>query len=234
MDACVEVRDLCRIYTRGRNQVVALDNANLTVAEGGFVAMMGPSGSGKSTLLNIVAGIDHATSGQVFVRGQDIAGMSESRKTAWRTRAVGYIFQFYNLLPVLTAWENVELPLLALGLAKARRREHVEVALEAVGLSDRKSHYPRELSGGQEQRVAIARAIVADAHMLLADEPTGNLDAESEQDIMTLLTRLNKEYNKTILMVTHDAAAATFADRVIRLEKGKIIDSDTKEAAHAS
>lgn len=233
MDACVEVRDLCRIYTRGRNQVVALDSANLTVAKGAFVAMMGPSGSGKSTLLNIVAGIDHATSGEVLVLGDDLAAMSESRKTAWRMRTVGYIFQFYNLLPVLTAWENVELPLLAMGMSKAQRRDHVETALAAVGLSDRKTHYPRELSGGQEQRVAIARAIVADARILLADEPTGNLDAESERDIMTLLKRLNQEYDKTILMVTHDAAAAAFADHIIRLEKGKIVESNRKEVIHA-
>ena len=159
--------------------------------------------------------------------------MSESRKTAWRMRTVGYIFQFYNLLPVLTAWENVELPLLAMGMSKAQRRDHVETALAAVGLSDRKTHYPRELSGGQEQRVAIARAIVADARILLADEPTGNLDAESEKDIMTLLKRLNQEYNKTILMVTHDAAAAAFADHIIRLEKGKIVDSNRNEVIHA-
>ncbi len=234
MDVCMQVRNLCRVYTRGRNQVVALDNADLTVTDGEFVAMMGPSGSGKSTLLNIFAGIDHATAGEVSVLGEDIAAMSESQKTAWRTRTIGYIFQFYNLLPVLTAWENVELPLLAIGMSKAQRRDHVETALEAVGLSDRKSHYPRELSGGQEQRVAIARAIVADAHILLADEPTGNLDAESEQDIMTLLTRLNREYDKTILMVTHDAAAAAYATRVIRLEKGKIVDSNGKEAIHAN
>ena len=233
MPMVVQIRDLRKVYTRGRNEVVALEDINLDIAEGGFVALMGPSGSGKSTLLNIIAGVDEPTSGSVTVDGADLCSMSESQKTTWRTRSIGYIFQFYNLLPVLTAWENVELPLLALGLSRRRRRDHVETALEAVGLSDRSTHYPRELSGGQEQRVAIARAIVTDARILVADEPTGNLDADSETEIMELLQRLNGEHDKTLVLVTHDAAAAAYARRQIRLEKGRLVDASDKETAHA-
>jgi putative ABC transport system ATP-binding protein len=232
MESAVEVRDLRKVYTRGANEVVALDDVSLDIAPGGFVALMGPSGSGKTTLLNIIAGVDEATSGRVTVEGTALQSLSESQKTAWRTRSMGYIFQFYNLLPVLTAWENVELPLLVLGLSKGERREHVEVALEAVGLTDRSKHYPRELSGGQEQRVAIARAIVTDARLLVADEPTGNLDAESEKEIMELLQRLNAEYGKTLIMVTHDAAAAAYAKRRVRLEKGRLIDAAGEETDH--
>ena len=213
--------------------MVALDDIDLDIPPGDFVALMGPSGSGKTTLLNIIAGIDHATVGSVTVNGADLDSMGESQRTAWRTRSIGYIFQFYNLLPVLTAWENIELPLLVLPLSKRERREHVETALEAVGLTDRGSHYPRELSGGQEQRVAIARAIVTDARILVADEPTGNLDAASETEIMELLSQLNAEYDKTLVMVTHDASAAAFAKRTLRLEKGKLMNSNGKERADA-
>ena len=230
METSVQVRDLRRTYVRGQNEVCALDQVSVEVGAGEFVALMGPSGSGKSTLLNIIAGIDEPTSGAVVVDGVDLAAMNESQKTSWRTRSIGYVFQFYNLLPVLTAWENVELPLLVLALPKQERREHVQTALEAVGLTDRAEHYPRELSGGQEQRVAIARAIVTDPRILVADEPTGNLDAEAERDIMELLQRLNKDYSKTLIMVTHDAAAAGYADRVLRLEKGKLAPHDNPES----
>ena len=222
METCIEIRDLTKVYRAGPNEVRALDSVSLDIPRGAFVALMGPSGSGKTTLLNIIAGIDHTTSGRVAIEGVDIAAMTEADKARWRTRTIGYIFQFYNLLPVLTAYENVELPLLLLPLSKAQRHDHVMAALEAVNLSDRRSHYPRELSGGQEQRVAIARAIVTDARILVADEPTGNLDAENEQEIMALLKRLNKEFAKTMLMVTHDAAAAAFADHIVRLEKGSL------------
>ena len=208
---------------KGDNEIHALDDINLDVKAGEFVALMGPSGSGKTTLLNIIAGVDFPTSGNVFVDEKDITGLSETQRTKWRTRHIGYIFQFYNLIPVLTAYENVELPLLLLPMSKKDRHDHVTAALEAVGIADRSKHFPREMSGGQEQRVAIARAIVTDAHVLVADEPTGNLDAESEQDIMSLLKRLNKELDKTILMVTHDEAAAEFADRIVKLAKGSLV-----------
>jgi len=222
MSASIEIRDVRKAYRRGPAEVVALDRVSLDIAAGEFVALMGPSGSGKTTLLNIVAGIDHADSGRVAVDGVDLATLSEAETTRWRARSAGYIFQFYNLIPVLTAYENVELPLLVLPLSRQARREHTMAALEAVGLVDRKDHLPRQLSGGQEQRVAIARAVVTDPKLIVADEPTGNLDAGSEQEIMTLLKRLNQEFRKTLLMVTHDAAAAAFADRVVRLEKGRL------------
>ena len=222
MDTCIDIRELSKAYQAGPATVHALERVSLAVPPGEFVALMGPSGSGKTTLLNIVAGIDEATSGKVLVDGADVAAMSEAQRTAWRTRHVGYIFQFYNLIPVLTAYENVELPLLLLPLTRRERHDHVMAALEAVGLLDRARHRPRQLSGGQEQRVAIARAIVADARLLVADEPTGNLDADSEQEIMTLLKRLNREFGKTMLMVTHDGSAAAFADRIVRLEKGRL------------
>ena len=223
MSRNIEIKDLKKIYTKGDNEIRALDNINLNVQTGEFVALMGPSGSGKTTLLNIIAGIDFPTSGNVYVDEKDITSLSETQRTKWRTRHIGYIFQFYNLIPVLTAYENVELPLLLLPMSKKDRHNHVTAALEAVGISDRVKHFPRELSGGQEQRVAIARAIVTDAHVLVADEPTGNLDAESEQEIMSLLKRLNKELDKTILMVTHDEAAAVFADRIVKLAKGRLV-----------
>ena len=223
MSRNIEIKDLMKVYTKGDNEIHALDHIDLTVQAGEFVALMGPSGSGKTTLLNIIAGVDFPTSGKVFVDEKDITALTESQKTKWRTRHIGYIFQFYNLMPVLTAYENVELPLLLLHMSKKERHEHVTAALEAVGISERSKHFPRELSGGQEQRVAIARAIVTDAHVVVADEPTGNLDAESEQEIMALLKQLNKQLEKTILMVTHDDAAAAFADRTVRLKKGKLV-----------
>jgi putative ABC transport system ATP-binding protein len=223
MNACIHIEDLCKEYIRGENKISVLEDLSLEIQGGEFVALMGPSGSGKTTLLNIIAGIDDPTSGTVLVNDLDVHAMSEADRTAWRTRNVGYIFQFYNLLPVLTAYENIELPLLLLPLSKTERREHVEAAMEATGITERAAHYPRELSGGQEQRVAIARAIVTDARILVADEPTGNLDAESEQDIMDLLQRLNKEFDKTMIMVTHDASAASFADRALSLEKGRLL-----------
>jgi putative ABC transport system ATP-binding protein len=223
MSRNIEIRDLMKVYMKGDNEIRALDHIDLDVTAGEFVALMGPSGSGKTTLLNIIAGIDYPTSGKVYVDENEITGLSESQRTKWRTRHIGYIFQFYNLLPVLTAYENVELPLLLLPMSRKDRHNHVSAALEAVGIADRAKHFPRELSGGQEQRVAIARAIVTDAHVLVADEPTGNLDAESEQEIMSLLKRLNKELTKTILMVTHDESAAKFADRTVKLAKGKLL-----------
>jgi putative ABC transport system ATP-binding protein len=222
MAAFIEIRDLGKAYRRGTNEVVALDRVSLDVAAGEFLALMGPSGSGKTTLLNIVAGVDRADRGSVTVDGVDLAGLTESEKTRWRAASAGYIFQFYNLIPVLTAYENVELPLLVRPLSRKERRDHTLAALEAVGLLDRQDHLPRQLSGGQEQRVAIARAIVTDPKLIVADEPTGNLDAGSEQEIMTLLKRLNKEFRKTMLMVTHDTAAAAFADRTVRLEKSRL------------
>jgi putative ABC transport system ATP-binding protein len=206
----------------GASSLTVLDDVSLTVRRGERVALLGPSGSGKSTLLNIIAGIDRPTSGRVTVEGRDVLGMSESERTAWRTRTIGYVFQFHNLMPVLTAYENVELPLLLLPLSRKERHDHVLAALEAVGLLDRQRHFPRQLSGGQGQRVAIARAIVTDVRALLADEPTGNLDAESAKEVMVLLKRLNQEYHKTILTVTHDAHAAAYADRALRLEKGQL------------
>lgn len=231
-EGLVRFEELSKIYRRGQSEVRALDGVSLDVPSGQYVALMGPSGSGKTTLLNILAGIDRPTAGRVLVNGQDVLGLSESQRTAWRTRTIGYVFQSHNLLPVLTARENVELPLLLLPLSRRERREHVHTALEAVGLLDRADHTPRQLSGGQAQRVAIARAIVTDAHILLADEPTGNLDASAATEVLVLLKRLCKEHAKTILMVTHDASAAEYADRIVRLEKGKLLQRK-EEPAHA-
>ncbi|MCP4377949.1 MAG: ABC transporter ATP-binding protein [bacterium] len=226
MEPYIHIEHLNRTYVRGTNEIHALNDVSVDIEDGEFVALMGPSGSGKTTLLNIVAGIDHATSGAVSIGGQNVLDMGDSQKASWRTRNVGYVFQFYNLMPMLTAFENVELPLLVLPLNRKQRMKHAQAALEAVAIDQRRDHYPRQLSGGEQQRVAIARAIVTDAKVLVADEPTGNLDAESEQDIMTLLKRLNKELGKTMLMVTHDSAAAVFADRTIRLEKGRLKDPE--------
>src|SRR5467141_3085438 len=217
----VQVRNVSKRFARDGFEVVALDKVDLDIQQGDFLALMGPSGSGKSTLLNLLAGIDRCTEGEVDVLGTDLAKLSESQLAGWRNNHIGYIFQTFNLVPVLTAFENVELPLLLTRLSKAERRKNVETALELVGLSDRKHHQPRQLSGGQEQRVAIARAIVTDPDLLLADEPTGNLDAASAQEVLTLLSRLNKEFHKTIIMVTHDPHAATFATKLHHLEKGE-------------
>jgi putative ABC transport system ATP-binding protein len=220
----VEIEELSKVYRKGAQEVPVLRDLSLSVGAGEFLALMGPSGSGKTTLLNLIAGIDRPTSGTIHVGGQDLAKLSRNRLAAWRAAHVGYIFQLYNLIPVLTAFENVELPLLLLPLSRHERRKRVEVALDAVGLLDRYDHYPRQLSGGQEQRVAIARAIVADPTILVADEPTGDLDAETADATLRLLTRLNEEMGKTLVMVTHDPHAAAAAKRLVRLEKGQLVD----------
>ncbi|HEX3183731.1 MAG TPA: ABC transporter ATP-binding protein [Pyrinomonadaceae bacterium] len=216
----VRVRNVSKRFVRDDFEVVALDNVSIDIEQGDFYALMGPSGSGKSTLLNLLAGIDRTTEGTVEVLGTQLSGLSESQMATWRNAHVGYIFQTFNLVPVLTAFENVELPLLLTKLNKAQRRKNVETALELVGLSDRMGHQPRQLSGGQEQRVAIARAIVTDPDLILADEPTGNLDARSGEEILQILKTLNRDLNKTIIMVTHDPHAASFATHEQHLEKG--------------
>lgn len=220
-----KIRGVTKLYTRDGFDVLALDNVDLDIPEGDFVALMGPSGSGKSTLLNLLAGIDRPTKGDVAVMGTTLGNLSESQLASWRNRHVGYIFQSFNLIPVLTAYENVELPLLLTDLKKADRKRSVETALDLVGLSDRMDHRPKQLSGGQEQRVAIARAIVADPDIILADEPTGNLDARSGEEVMSILTTLNEKLTKTIVMVTHDPHAAAFAKRQLHLEKGVLVEN---------
>lgn len=214
------VENIVKKYHRGAEELTVLNSLNFTVYEGEFVALMGPSGSGKTTLLNLIAGIDRPNSGYIFVGKDEISALSEDKLAEWRSRHIGFIFQTYNLIPVLTAFENVELPLLLTPLGKSERRKHVEIALSIVGLADRMSHYPRQLSGGQEQRVAIARAIVTDPTLLMADEPTGDLDAKSAEEVLILLERLNSEFKKTIIIVTHDPKAAAWARRLVRLEKG--------------
>jgi putative ABC transport system ATP-binding protein len=219
------VRNLDKIYTRGSEEIHVLQGLNLEVDAGDFVAFMGPSGSGKTTLLNLLGGLDLPTSGSITVAGDEITRMSAGKLTAWRARHVGFVFQLYNLIPVLTAFQNVELPLLLTKLSKAERRKHVETALAIVGLADRMSHYPRQLSGGQEQRVAIARAIVADPTFLLCDEPTGDLDRKSADEIMDIIDRLVKEHGKTVLMVSHDPRAAERARVVLHLDKGVLMEA---------
>jgi putative ABC transport system ATP-binding protein len=219
----IELKDVRKQYRRDAIEIPVLDGVSMSVSEGDFLALMGPSGSGKSTLLNLLAGIDQPTSGSITIGGTTISGLSERALAAWRARHVGFIFQLYNLIPVLTAFENVELPLLLTRLSKKQRRDHVMTALDIVSLGDRAGHYPRQLSGGQEQRVAIARAVVTDPTLLLADEPTGDLDAKSGDEILTLLQRLNKEFKKTIIMVTHDPHAAGRASHVYHLEKGTFV-----------
>jgi putative ABC transport system ATP-binding protein len=221
----VEIEHLTKSYVRGEQVVPVLTDINLVIREGDFVAMMGPSGSGKSTLLNLVAGIDKPDSGRLAVAGEDITQLSDTELADWRARTVGFIFQFYNLMPVLTAFENVELPLQLAALSRAERRERVELLLSMVGLSDRVKHYPNELSGGQQQRVAIARALVTDPLLVIADEPTGDLDRQSAADILGLLDRLNSELGKTIVMVTHDPRAAGAAHHLIYLDKGQLTDT---------
>jgi putative ABC transport system ATP-binding protein len=216
----VKLENVTRTYKRDDFAVDALRDVTLGIPEHSFAAVMGPSGSGKTTLLNLITGIDQPTSGRVLVGGDDIGGMNERELAAWRARHIGLVFQFYNLVPVLTAFENVELPLLLTGLNKAERAHHVEVALRAVGLQDRMRHYPRQLSGGQEQRVAIARAIVTDPTIVVADEPTGDLDARSADEILGLLLELNHRFNKTIVMVTHDLRAERFVNITFHLDKG--------------
>jgi len=222
----VEIRGLSKAYQRGGQVVPVLTDINLDIASGDFIALMGPSGSGKSTLLNLIAGIDKPSGGSLRVGGLDIVALSETELADWRAGHVGFIFQFYNLLPVLTAFENVELPLLLTHLRARERREHVHAALSMVGLEDRISHYPSELSGGQQQRVAIARAIITDPTILVADEPTGDLDRVSAADVLGLLDQLNSELNKTLIMVTHDARAAEAAHRLVHLDKGVLLDGD--------
>jgi putative ABC transport system ATP-binding protein len=223
-NSLIQARDLDKAYRRAGEEIHVLQNLSLDVDKGEFVAFMGPSGSGKTTLLNLLGGLDVPTRGSITVAGDEITHMSSSKLTEWRARHVGFIFQMYNLIPVLTAFQNVELPLLLTKLSKAERRQHVEAALSIVGLADRMNHYPRQLSGGQEQRVAIARAIVADPSFLLCDEPTGDLDRKSADEILDLLTRLSKEHDKTILMVTHDPAAAECAQAVLHLNKGVLVE----------
>ena len=221
----VAIKDLSKSYRRGSQTVPVLQDITFDICDGEFLALMGPSGSGKSTLLNIIAGIDKADSGSVTIGGVDIASLPENDLARWRAANVGFIFQFYNLMPVLTAYENVELPLLLTGLSRAERREHVETALSVVSLQDRMDHFPSQLSGGQQQRVAIARAVVTDPTILVADEPTGDLDRVSAGDVLDLMGRLNREFGKTIIMVTHDPRAAEKAHLVRHLEKGVMDDS---------
>jgi len=218
--ALVTIRGLSKHFQRDSQVIAVFDGLDLEFAEGSFTALMGPSGSGKSTLLNLVAGLDRPTSGSVVVAGAEVSAMSPGALAEWRARHVGFVFQSYNLLPVLTAFQNVELPLLLTRLSKAERREHVRTALAVVGLSDRADHFPRQLSGGQEQRVAIARAVVSDPTIILLDEPTGQLDARSAAEVLELLQRLNREFHKTILVVTHDPHAAQAAGTVLHLDKG--------------
>jgi putative ABC transport system ATP-binding protein len=220
--ASVQVRDLSKVYQRDSQKIPVLGHLTLDIADGDFVALMGPSGSGKTTLLNLIGGIDTPTSGQLLVGGSDIARLSGAALAKWRSRNIGYIFQLYNLVPVLTAHQNVELPLLLVKMSGKERRQRARTALEIVGLGDRLNHFPRQLSGGQEQRVAIARAVVSDPELLLADEPTGDLDRKSGAEILDLLERLNREFRKTIVMVTHDPHAAERAHRVFHLDKGEL------------
>ena len=218
----VEIRNLAKSYRRGGQTVPVLSDITLDIAAGDFIALMGPSGSGKTTLLNLIAGIDKPDAGTLRVAGVDIAALSEADLADWRAANVGFIFQFYNLMPVLTAYENVELPLMLTPLSRAERRARVELVLSVVGLADRMKHFPNELSGGQQQRVAIARAVVADPTLIVADEPTGDLDRVSAGDILAMMQRLNEELGKTIIMVTHDANAARFAKHMVHLEKGEL------------
>ena len=227
----IVARGLGKTYRRGGEEIHVLQGLNLDVNAGDFVAFMGPSGSGKTTLLNLLGGLDVPSAGSVTVAGDEITRMSGAKLTSWRARHVGFVFQMYNLIPVLTAFQNVELPLLLTGLSKADRRRHVETALQVVGLGDRMRHYPRQLSGGQEQRVGIARAIVADPTFLLCDEPTGDLDRKSADEVLDLLDRLVRDHGKTVLMVTHDPLAAERARLVLHLEKGVLVESVTAGGA---
>ena len=222
MTNLIEVKGVNKTYQRGGETLVVLDDLNLDVPEGDFLALMGPSGSGKSTLLNLIGGLDTPTDGEVVIKGQHLENLKASSLSSWRANNVGFIFQFYNLLPVLTANKNVEIPLLLTNLSASKRKEHVSTALNVVGLSDRGGHKPSELSGGQQQRVAIARALVSDPDILVCDEPTGDLDRETATEILDLLQILNRDHGKTILMVTHDPVAANFAKRTLHLDKGRL------------
>lgn len=230
-DPILHIRNVIKAFTRGDETITVLRNLNLEVAEGEFLAIMGPSGSGKTTLLNLIAGLDRPNQGEVWIGGRCISQMDEATLATWRTRSIGFIFQFYHLLPVLSAYENVELPLLLLPLSAAKRKEQVLTALDLVGLSDRLHHRPGQLSGGQQQRVGIARAIVTDPTLIVADEPTGDLDARSAVEILDLMGELQKSMNKTILLVTHDPRAAERAQRTVHLEKGQLLESAEMEAA---
>ncbi len=224
MSAMVEVRNVVKTYERGKQKVPVLNGLSLSIAKGEFVALMGPSGSGKTTLLNLIGGLDQPTSGEISVGGTRIDQLSSGALANWRAANVGFVFQFYNLMPVLTAQKNVELPLLLTKLSAAQRRQNAEVALKLVGLADRAGHKPKELSGGQEQRVAIARAIVSDPQILVCDEPTGDLDRKTADEILTLLQQLNKDFGKTIVMVTHDPKAAEYATHTLHLDKGSLAE----------
>ncbi len=230
----VVVRNVSKEFRRDQLVIPVLNGMNLELEAGGYLALMGPSGSGKTTLLNLIAGLDRPTSGEVIVCGQDLSRATEGELSRWRARYIGFIFQMYNLIPVLTAYENVELPLTLTSLSRRERDEHVKAALEVVGLAERMDHYPRQLSGGQEQRVAIARAIVTDPSLLVADEPTGDLDAKSAGEILDLMQRLNTEFQKTIVMVTHDPGAAARAKRVLHLEKGVLVSDSAVTGARGA
>lgn len=227
MASIIEIRNLNKSYWRNNLEIPVLNNLDLSVEAGDFLALMGPSGSGKTTLLNMIAGIDRPSDGNIMVNGEDVGKMSESNLAKWRSANIGFVFQFYNLIPVLTAFENVELPLLLTKLSKAERKKHVETALTIVGLADRMHHSPKQLSGGQEQRVAIARAIVTDPQIIVADEPTGDLDKNSAAEILNLMDKLNSEFKKTIVMVTHDPHAAEKARRILHLEKGELVREES-------
>jgi len=224
----VTIRQLTKIYRQGEINVTALNSISLEIQTGEFLALMGPSGSGKSTLLHIIAGIDRPTSGECFVQGIDVARLNESQLADWRNQNVGFVFQTFNLIPVLTAYENVELPLLLTSLNRRKRRELVTTSLELVGLGDRAKHLPRQLSGGQEQRVGIARAIVTDPSLIVADEPTGNLDSHSAQEVLGVLQSLQRDAGKTVILVTHDSKAAAFGSRTVHLEKGELLNGNGK------
>jgi putative ABC transport system ATP-binding protein len=231
MDALVSLRNVIKSYTRGKQKVEVLHGVDLEIASGEFLALMGPSGSGKTTMLNLIAGLDQPTSGEVSVAGNRIDRLSRGALADWRARHIGFIFQFYNLLPVLSAEANVEVPLLLTNLSRTQRRQRVKTVLELVGLADRARHKPTELSGGQQQRVAIARAIVADPTVLVCDEPTGDLDRQSAEEIMLLLQALNRSQGKTIVMVTHDPRAASYASRELHLDKGRLANGESRDAA---
>lgn len=234
MSALVEIHDLSKVYERGKQRVEVLHHVDLTIEQGEFLALMGPSGSGKSTLLNLIGGLDSPSGGTLEVAGQRIDRMSEDALAKWRAARVGFVFQFYNLMPMLSAQKNVELPLLLTRLTAAQRRRKASVALELVGLAERAGHKPSELSGGQQQRVAISRALVSDPMLLVCDEPTGDLDRQSATDIMTLLRQLNRDFGKTIIMVTHDPRAAEYARRTLQLDKGTLVEDSALAGAGAS
>ena len=224
MSALVEIRNVSKVYTRGKQKVEVLHHIELDIAKGDFLALMGPSGSGKTTLLNLIGGLDSLTDGSIAVGGEKIDRLGEGALAKWRSEHVGFIFQFYNLLPMLSAQKNVELPLLLTNLSAAQRKKNASIALQLVGLADRASHKPTELSGGQQQRVAIARAIVSDPDLLVCDEPTGDLDRQSAEDVLGLLQTLNRQHGKTIIMVTHDPKAAEYASHTLHLDKGTLVE----------